>query len=445
MTKMKLRNAMPSADRKSRRFNSDNQIGVDFRKRVIYGRVVAELGEFKDKRGVFNEKSLQEIVKLGNAAGKKGLRSRFKHPGMSDDGLGKFLGRDRNFRIDGNKVRSDFYIAETAMKSPPEGGGTPFGEYVMELANTDPAALSSSLVLRYKPELQRDDAGNEMRGDDGDPLPPIWLPTELFAIDVVDTGAAVGDFLSIEQCSENDQFVRRGTELMEQFFDMETIDRATLDARLTAFKDRYLENKFGDLPEMSTDIKEQLQPVIDGQKQIAETLGTLNSTLAQLSDRLPKEEPKKTSPKNSDPGDEDDGSIKPGKLSENQIAIKIANLCELKGKPNLITGYLNAGMTIEEVKADLEAKTQSESKLSDDATGKVNSGSAGKKKTIDEKLSEEYDEGRDVYSKLGIEKEAYIANRKIELGESSETSVLLQNSDKSHHSAETSASAEKAE
>jgi hypothetical protein len=142
-----LKNAAPDATRKQVLSSSDNQIGVDREKRIIYGRVVAELGPFKSPgRGEFSMQSLEKIVELGNAE-PGGLRSRFKHPSASDDGLGKYLGRDKNFRLDGTKVRADFHIAKIAMKSPPEGGGTPYGEYVLDLASNDPGALSSSWYL----------------------------------------------------------------------------------------------------------------------------------------------------------------------------------------------------------------------------------------------------------------------------------------------------------
>ncbi len=124
---------------------SDRSIGVDRENNIIRGYIVAELGIFKTERGQFTSESLDRIVALASEA-PKGLRSRFQHPNASDDGLGKYLGRSRNFRRDGDKVRADLHLDGTSLKTPP-GGGKPLGEYVMDLASNDPEALGASLVL----------------------------------------------------------------------------------------------------------------------------------------------------------------------------------------------------------------------------------------------------------------------------------------------------------
>ena len=100
--------------------------------RVIRGYVVAEAGDFKDKRGSFDDAALSRIAELGRAAGERGLRSRLSHPNESDDGLTKHLGRAKNFRRDGDKVRADLHIADVAMDQP-VGGGKPIGQYALGL------------------------------------------------------------------------------------------------------------------------------------------------------------------------------------------------------------------------------------------------------------------------------------------------------------------------
>src|SRR4051812_5845969 len=73
---------------------------VDRQNNVILGYVVAQQGPFKSEgRGEFDGKALRTIVKLMKAE-PTGLKSRFTHPDLSSDGLGKFLGRAKNPRLD---------------------------------------------------------------------------------------------------------------------------------------------------------------------------------------------------------------------------------------------------------------------------------------------------------------------------------------------------------
>jgi hypothetical protein len=70
------------------------------------------------------------------------------------------------------------------------------GGYVMDLAESDPDALSSSLVLQTEKVQILDEKGRPKKDDKGEDVPPVWLPTKLHASDVVDTGDAVDGFLS---------------------------------------------------------------------------------------------------------------------------------------------------------------------------------------------------------------------------------------------------------
>lgn len=381
----------------SLQMNGDEKIGVDFAKRLIRGRVVAELGPFKSKgRGEFNMESLEKIVELGNQS-KKGLRSRFKHPSMSDDGLGKHLGRDRNFRLDGNKVRSDFYLEETAFKVQVQGGGISLGQYVMELANNDPGALSSSLVLDTIKEYRRNPDGTLQRDESGESLPPVWKPTTLFAIDVVDTGDAVNDFLSMEQLSENDQFVRKGVDLVRQFFG-ESVSRDVLDQRLGDFKNKIVLNFFGEDETMSTAAPakptEEQKPI---QGQLLEAngldLSPVVEALNKQSELLTKliEGSKKTEePKTQDEGD---------------YATKVASLCQLQNHPELIQGFLSNKTPIDAVKDQLLQLSAKERALPGGAP--VTEPTKPAELSEEEKLGKEWEENKDVYLKMGLPKSVY--------------------------------------
>lgn len=239
-------------------------IGVDREKSVINGYVIAQEGEFKDSRGLFDQKSLKKLISLGNKK-KMGLKSRFTHPTLSADGLGTFLGRAKKLRMDtvtvdrdGDivplmAVRGDLHISKTAFNTPNGDLAT----YVMDLAEEDPDAISSSVVLHYEEEAQL--------GEDGKPnfdVPMIWRPTELHASDIVDTGAAVDGLLSadIKIDGLNDALVRKGFELLQGFLPGQP--REVVEARLSSWLDRALAMRFGDEePEVPEEAEEELTAV----------------------------------------------------------------------------------------------------------------------------------------------------------------------------------------
>lgn len=235
-------------------------IAVDRENKIVRGMVLAETGPFKSKgRGEFNDAAIDKIVALVAATGDKGLKSRWTHPTLSADGLGTHLGRVKDPRvaelsrtIDGKAVKvraalGDLHFNPTALKTPPRGG-RPYGDYVMELAETDPDAFSTSLVIQAKKEYR---LGADQRPakdpQTGEELPPLWLPLALKSSDVVDTGDATNGFLSAEGLSFEglpDALVRDAAELLDGAFLGQS--REVVEKRVKAWFDRYLELRFED-------------------------------------------------------------------------------------------------------------------------------------------------------------------------------------------------------
>jgi hypothetical protein len=231
---------------------------VDREANILRGMVVAQLGPFKsDGRGSFDKESLAGIVKLGNAKS-GGLKSRFTHPDMSSDGLGKFLGRVRELRMDSAldersgktvpAVRGDLHFDPTALDTPPEGG-KPLGLYVMDLAESDPAALSSSIVVEPDRFIEDGKGGLiQLGGDEEAPegVTPLWRPRVLHASDIVDTGDAVDGLLSAELDIDRLPLsvLWKGSQLLDAVF----LDqpRDVIESRLMAYIARYLNRKFGE-------------------------------------------------------------------------------------------------------------------------------------------------------------------------------------------------------
>jgi len=214
--------------------------GVDRQNNILRGYIVAEKGPFKSPgRGEFDTPALQKIVELGNAS-PLGLKARFTHPGLSSDGLGNMLGRSKNFRMEGDSaVRADLHFDPVAFDGP-KGN---LGKYVMDLAESDPKAIGSSLVLTVDKTYRLDDNGQRKQGPDGE-LPPLWHPKKLRASDIVDEGDATNSLLSVEDLDDlPDHAVRMAFEALNQAFSGQ--DRETVKLRTEAFLERYLNHRFG--------------------------------------------------------------------------------------------------------------------------------------------------------------------------------------------------------
>lgn len=373
-------------------------LGVDRDSNVINGYVVAELGPFKSAgRGEFSQESLERIVKLGNAS-LAGLKSRFTHPDLSNDGLGTFLGRARNFRLDKGKVRANLHLDKTALETPPRGG-KPLGTYVMDLAESDPGALSSSLVLQAEKIYTLDENGRRKKNDKGEEIPPVWLPTRLHASDVVDTGDAVNDFLSADIDVEGlaDVDVRRAAYLLDQKFAGQP--REIVAERCTAFVNRYLSRRFGD-EEMSqtaqlTSVAAELKtfdPKPDPEVvALREQVKSLTATMADFL-KSTKEDREATKSEQA-------------KLKRSQ---EIAALCQMAGSSDAATFIANESLSVDQVRAQLFEKLCQSRELP-----KSEGGGDGNQ-DLNAKYKAEYAQRKDVHAKLGISEEAYIKQRRIE-------------------------------
>lgn len=252
------RNELPEVPLWGAALATGRPIGVDREKNVICGYVVAQEGAFKSKgRGEFDLQALRAIRKM-MAEKPAGLKSRFSHPTMSDDGLGKFLGRAKEPFLDkimkplGDGKFQEIGCVRADLHLDPSSFTTPYGSlgaYVMDLAESDPDALSSSLVLKADEEYRLDSKGRPLLDENGDPLPPLWRPKELHASDVVDTGDAVDGFLSVQGGAAKlsaeiidglpDAALRRGVELLDKQFSGQPAE--TIRARCNAWLERYLQ------------------------------------------------------------------------------------------------------------------------------------------------------------------------------------------------------------
>ena len=116
--------------------------GVDETTGVIKDVCVCQLGEAKGHDVFIDETFLSQVVTSANEK-TKGLKVRFGHPEAFTSSLGKFIGRAKNFRVDGNTARCDLTLSQSAKKSP---NGDLFS-YVADMCKSNPDMIGMSLCF----------------------------------------------------------------------------------------------------------------------------------------------------------------------------------------------------------------------------------------------------------------------------------------------------------
>jgi len=155
---------------------------------AILGVSIATTGEAVGHRLLFDQVTLSQLQLLASSKA-TGVKSRFTHPDWFHDGLGKYLGRVRNFRLESEKLVGDLLISKSAHSSP----AGDIGQYVLDLAREDPAALGVSIVVDFD-RVWPTANGKELPAAGGRPdgatgKYPVARIKELYAADLVDEPA----------------------------------------------------------------------------------------------------------------------------------------------------------------------------------------------------------------------------------------------------------------
>ncbi|MFQ5421102.1 MAG: hypothetical protein ACE5EY_12160, partial [Anaerolineae bacterium] len=165
---------------------------VDRVEHRIYAVSAAQAVEALGHGFALDIKSLEQMAHLGNQK-PRGIKSRFTHPGLSADGLGKLLGRAANFYIVGNSLLCDLTLSPVAASSP-HGD---LRAYTEDLAEHEPDMFGMSVVI-YADIVWPLADGSEVPAEDGRPDNAVTeLPVarihQLDAVDMVDEPAANRD------------------------------------------------------------------------------------------------------------------------------------------------------------------------------------------------------------------------------------------------------------
>lgn len=161
---------------------------VDRAAGIIRGASAMQAVEALGHGVMVDERTLAQVAELGNANA-SGVKVRFTHPGMCSDGMGKLLGRMRDFRVEGDQVVGDIHLAAAAATAP---DGDLRG-YVMQLAEDDPEAFGMSVVVSGQYAWKLDNGAEvevaERPANAVGDLPYLRV-AQLHAVDVVDEPAA---------------------------------------------------------------------------------------------------------------------------------------------------------------------------------------------------------------------------------------------------------------
>jgi hypothetical protein len=200
-------------------FAAAPSLKVDVETGTIKGVAIARVGEAKGHGVFLDQEFINEIVRLGNAKQNakgepSGIKVRFGHPNMCSTALGTFLGRAKNFYVEGEFARADLFLSRSAKDAP---GGDLFN-YVLQLAKTNPDMFGMSIVFEPGQSIKIGEDGikipetdPEFDSIDGNVFTSI---NKLLAADVVDDPAATDDGIFSAKFG-NESFAGMVTEFLD--------------------------------------------------------------------------------------------------------------------------------------------------------------------------------------------------------------------------------------
>jgi len=235
---------------------------LDREEGVIRGFAVVTKGIVESHKIEFDDASLDKVVELG-AASKVGIKSRFGHRTMSAKAEGTELGRAKNFRRDGDIVRADLHMYDAAKRSPNHGN---MRDWVLDMAEEDPDAFGSSMVVDGDLEWRLEKDGTKQKGPDGNDLFPLFRPAKLWFSDIVNDPAANEGLFSKEQkafFSADVELSAAAQEFLDQFLQKPEAVEAAL-----GFLRRYESQKKPRTPEKESKMPEDTKAASGGAAQL---------------------------------------------------------------------------------------------------------------------------------------------------------------------------------
>jgi hypothetical protein len=240
--------------------------------------------------------------------------------------MGSYLGRWKNLRIDGSTLRGDLHIAGAAFTSP-QGD---LGNYVMDLAESDPEAFGVSLATKLdSQDLQAFQASNDTKPKAERMLWPMRF-SAIKAGDVVDDPAATrGGMFSLD--ADLRDLPAQATALLSTYFGDAPPD--VVRGRIASFLDRYFASK-GEQP-MADETEPQAPPEQPEQPAVeTQPAADLNSV--------------ETVPEIVTSSTADLAQV------ERERCKKIRALCDMAGHADRFNTFVDAGFSVTETQAALK-------------------------------------------------------------------------------------------
>jgi len=151
---------------------------------VLQKVVVAQAGKVKSYFEEIDGETLSQIVSLGNAK-ENGVKARFGHPNMCSSAFGTYIGRFKNFQLEGERVVGDLHL-DTVCKNAPGGN---LYDYILTMAKKNPDMFGASMAfIPAEPAL----GAGEF---------PLVRIEELLATDLVDDPAATNSLFAVDSFS----------------------------------------------------------------------------------------------------------------------------------------------------------------------------------------------------------------------------------------------------
>lgn len=184
---------------------------VDRKANVIYGCKVIQLGRVNDDRPfLIDQGTLTQVLTYAETQN-NGVKAHFTHPDICHDGIGRYLGRWKNFRQDGNAIYADLHLAETSFDTP-HGN---LGGYVLDVAEEVPEAFGVSIAAKVSDKTK---AAVEDWDEDSDETIPYRMKGISSADVVGDPAATRGGLFSIETISDRRDVPHFVSQFLDTYF-----------------------------------------------------------------------------------------------------------------------------------------------------------------------------------------------------------------------------------
>ena len=223
---------------------------------VLQKVIVAQVGKVKSYFEQIDVITLSQIEKLGNSK-ESGVKARFGHPNMCSSSFGTYIGRFKNFQVDGEKVYGDLHLDDVCKESP---SGNLFA-YILKMAKNNPDMFGASIAfIPGEPAITNDEY-------------PATRIEELLATDLVDDPAATNSLFAV------DSFSYQATQFLDSNPAIASLIARKPDT-IIEFMLKYFSNNQIMKKELFQRLKNLLSPTQDGANE--DTVKDYNQTVEQL-------------------------------------------------------------------------------------------------------------------------------------------------------------------